>query len=117
MSSLIQGNNKHLTLEDRQYIEKSLNERMSFREISKYLCKDPSTISKEVMLNRSVNTYHHGSFVSGLLLGIVHSSLSSLIIEVGSNNSLPYGGSSLWQAISKPKRNGSRLSTSVAPVA
>ena len=64
MSSLIPGNNKHLTLEDRQYIEKSLNERMSFREISKYLCKDPSTISKEVMLNRSVNTYHHGSFIN-----------------------------------------------------
>ena len=26
MSNLIPGNNKHLTLEDRQYIEKSLNE-------------------------------------------------------------------------------------------
>lgn len=64
MSNLIPGNNKHLTLEDRQYIEKSLNERKSFREISKYLCKDPSTISKEVMLNRSVNTFHHGSYIN-----------------------------------------------------
>ena len=26
MSNLIPGNNKHLTLEDRKYIEKSLNE-------------------------------------------------------------------------------------------
>jgi len=64
MSNLIPGNNKHLTLEDRQYIEKSLNESKSFREISKYLCKDPTTISKEVMLNRSVNTYHKGSFIN-----------------------------------------------------
>ena len=64
MSSLIPGNHRHLTLEDRQYIEQSLNEGKSFREISKYLCKDPTTISKEVMLNRSVNTFHRGSFIN-----------------------------------------------------
>ncbi len=64
MSNLIPGNNKHLTLEDRQFIEKSLNEKKSFREISKYLCKDPSTISKEVHLNRSTDLYHRGSLIN-----------------------------------------------------
>ncbi|MCD8300748.1 MAG: IS30 family transposase [Clostridiales bacterium] len=62
MSKLIPGNNKHLTLEDRIYIEESLNEDKSFREISKYLCKDPSTISAEVLKNRIPNTWNRGSF-------------------------------------------------------
>lgn len=62
MSNLIPGNHKHLSLADRQYIEKSLNERKSFREIAKYLCKDPSTISKEVWKHRIVNTWNRGSF-------------------------------------------------------
>ena len=43
MSRLIPGNQKHLTLEDRIFIENSLNEGRSFKEISRYLCKDPST--------------------------------------------------------------------------
>lgn len=64
MSKLIPGNNSHLTLEDRRFIEHSLNESKSFREIARYLCKDPSTISKEVWLNRIVNTYHRGSFIN-----------------------------------------------------
>lgn len=62
MSNLIPGNSKHLTLEDRQYIEQGLNEHKSFREIAKYLCKDPSTISKEVWKHRNVNTWNRGSF-------------------------------------------------------
>ena len=62
MSNLIPGNCKHLTLEDRLFIEKSLNEHKSFREIAKYLCKDPSTISKEVWKHRIVNTFNRGSF-------------------------------------------------------
>ena len=62
MSNLIPGNSKHLTLGDRQFIEKSLNEHRSFREIARYLCKDPSTISKEVWKHRIVNTWNHGSF-------------------------------------------------------
>lgn len=62
MSNLIPGNHKHLTLEDRIFIEKSLNERQSFREIAKYLCKDPSTISKEVWKHRTVNTWNRGNF-------------------------------------------------------
>ncbi len=62
MSNLIRGNHKHLTLDDRIYLENSLNEGKSFREIAKYLCKDPSTISAEVYRNRSVNTWNRGSF-------------------------------------------------------
>ena len=52
MSNLIPGNQKHLTLDDRKFIEDSLNEGLSFKEIAKYLCKDPTTISKEIRLHR-----------------------------------------------------------------
>jgi IS30 family transposase len=62
MSGLIPGNGKHLSLEDRNYIEESLNAQKSFREIARYLCKDPTTISKEVWRHRIVNTWNHGSF-------------------------------------------------------
>ena len=48
MSKYIPGNQKHLTLEDRKYIEKSLNAGCSFKDIARYLCKDPTTISKEI---------------------------------------------------------------------
>ena len=48
MSKEVPGNNKHLTLSDRIYIEHKLDEDMSFKEIAKYLCKDPSTIAREV---------------------------------------------------------------------
>lgn len=64
MSHLIPGNHKHLTLDDRIYIENSLDEGKSFREIAKYLCKDPSTISKEVWRHRVVNTWNRGSFTN-----------------------------------------------------
>ena len=48
MSKLVPGNHTHLTLEDRQYIEDALNNRASFRAISRYLCKDPFTeLAKE----------------------------------------------------------------------
>lgn len=40
--------NKHLTLDNRIYIEKSLDNNMPFKEIAKYICKDPTTISKEI---------------------------------------------------------------------
>lgn len=62
MSNLIPGNHKHLTLVDRTYIEESLNDTKSFRAISKYLCKDPSTISDEVFKNRITNSWNRGSF-------------------------------------------------------
>lgn len=64
MSKSIPGNHAHLTLEDRQYIEQALSDNASFRDIARYLCKDPSTVSKEVSLNRVVNTYHRGSFIN-----------------------------------------------------
>ena len=62
MSHLIPGNHKHLTVDDRIYIENSLDEGKPFHEIAKYLCKDPSTISKEVWRHRTVNTWNRGSF-------------------------------------------------------
>lgn len=62
MSKLIPGNHKHLTYDDRSFIETALDEGRSFRYISKYLCKDPSTISDEVFKNRVANTWNRGSF-------------------------------------------------------
>lgn len=52
MCKLIPGNHKHLTLDNRIYIEKSLDNNMPFKEIAKYICKDPTTISKEVNKHR-----------------------------------------------------------------
>ena len=52
MSKLIPGNQKHLTLSDRIEIEKGLKEGMPFKEIAKILCKDPTTVSKEIKLHR-----------------------------------------------------------------
>lgn len=62
MSNLIPGNSKHLTINDRIYIESSLDSGLSFRDISRYLCKDPTTISKEILRHRVVNTWNRGSF-------------------------------------------------------
>ena len=62
MSNLIPGNQKHLGLNDRMFIEKSLNEGRSFKDIARYLCKDPTTISKEVKLHRLSDWYHKGTF-------------------------------------------------------
>jgi len=46
------------------FIEKSLNEGLSFKDIARYLCKDPTTISKEVKLHRLSDWYHKGSFLN-----------------------------------------------------
>lgn len=62
MSKYIPGNQKHLTLEDRIYIENSLNRGCSFKDIAKFLCKDPTTISKEVKAHRLSDWYHKGTF-------------------------------------------------------
>lgn len=62
MSKLIPGNQKHLTLDDRLYIEHSLNEGCSLKDIAKFLCKDPTTVSKEIRLHRIQNTWNKGSF-------------------------------------------------------
>ncbi|MCQ5146288.1 helix-turn-helix domain-containing protein, partial [Enterocloster bolteae] len=42
MSKLIPGNHKHLTLKERLYIEHSLNEGSSLKDIARFLCKDPT---------------------------------------------------------------------------
>ena len=55
---------KHLTLEDRNYIEQALNQNMTFKEIGKFLSKDASTISKEVKKHRirkEPNTFNNYS--------------------------------------------------------
>ena len=62
MSNLIPGNQKHLTLEDRLYIEKALSNGTSFKDIARVLCKDPTTISKEVRKHRLSDWYHKGTF-------------------------------------------------------
>ena len=62
MSHLIPGNQKHLSLKDREYIYEALNDGRSFKDMARFLCKDPTTISKEVRLHRSMNTWNKGSF-------------------------------------------------------
>lgn len=62
MSNMIPGNQKHLTLADRLYIEDSLNHNVSFKDIAKFLCKDPTTISKEVKLHRIDDIHPKRSF-------------------------------------------------------
>lgn len=42
------ANNKHLTLDERTTIESMLKHKTSFKEIGRFLDKDPSTISKEI---------------------------------------------------------------------
>ena len=52
MSKTIKGNQRHLTLSDRSFIEQSLLQGLSFRQMAITLHKDPSTISKEVKKHR-----------------------------------------------------------------
>lgn len=62
MSQYIPGNQKHLTLQDRIYIENELNKGTTFKDIARFLCKDPTTISKEVRAHRVSDWYHKGTF-------------------------------------------------------
>jgi IS30 family transposase len=62
MSKYIPGNQKHLTLDDRIYIENSLNKSYTFKDVAKYLCKDPTTISKEIKAHRLSDWYYKGTF-------------------------------------------------------
>lgn len=64
MSKYIPGNQKHLTLDDRIYIENELCKGTSFKDISRFLCKDSTTISKEVKAHRLSDWYHKGSFLN-----------------------------------------------------
>lgn len=43
---------KHLTMDDRYFIEQALNNGTKFNSIAKFLLKDPTTISKEVRKHR-----------------------------------------------------------------
>lgn len=52
MSKETMTTQKHLTLDCRIAIEKGLDKRMSLRKIADQLCKDPSTISKEIKKHR-----------------------------------------------------------------
>lgn len=54
MSKSIPGNQKHLTLSDRCFIEQALLQGLSFRQMAATLHKDPSTISKEIKLHRTM---------------------------------------------------------------
>lgn len=57
-------NQKHLTLEDRNFIEQALNQNMTFKEIGKFLSKDSSTIAKEIKKHRIMkqpNTFNNYS--------------------------------------------------------
>ena len=57
MSKYIPGNQKHLTLNDRIYIENELSKGATFKDIASFLCKDPTTISKEVRSRRLSDWY------------------------------------------------------------
>ena len=48
----------HFTLEERKYLQQLLSEGYSFRKIAVILEKSPSTISREVNRNRSINPKH-----------------------------------------------------------
>ena len=66
MSKYIPGNQKHLTIEDRIYIQNELaffNKGTSFKDIARFLCKDPTTISKEVKARRASDWFHKGTFL------------------------------------------------------
>ncbi len=54
MKKKTKGNQKHLTLSERIHIEKSLLAGESFAAIGRKLCKDPSTISKEIRRHSKV---------------------------------------------------------------
>ena len=43
--------NKHMTLDDRIEIQECLNKGMTFKAIAMRICKDPTTVSKEVKLH------------------------------------------------------------------
>lgn len=64
MSKYIPGNQKHLTIEDRIYIQNELDKGTSFKDIVRFLCKDPTTISKEVKARRASDWFHKGTFLN-----------------------------------------------------
>ena len=71
MSNLIPGNQKHLTLDNRVFIEKSLDLDMTLKDIAKPLCKDPSTISKEIKKHRTFHP-HNDLHLKGPINRCIH---------------------------------------------
>ena len=62
MSRNMPGNQKHLTKEDRIYIQNALDLGTSFKDIAHFLCKGPTTISKEVKVRRVSDWYYKRTF-------------------------------------------------------
>lgn len=62
MSNLIPGNHKYLTLKNRLYIKMALTRGDSFKDIARFICKNPTTISQEVKKHRLSDWYHKGAF-------------------------------------------------------
>lgn len=56
MSNLNSCKGKHLTIENRIFIEYALDEQYTLKEIAERLGKDPTTISKEVKRNRVISS-------------------------------------------------------------
>ena len=54
--------NKHMTLDDRIEIQECLNKGMTFKAIAMRICKDPTTVSKEVKLHAKKKKAFKGSF-------------------------------------------------------
>lgn len=61
ISKYIPGNQKHLTLDDRIYIQNELSKDTFFKGIARIICKEPTTISKDVKAHRLSNWYHKGT--------------------------------------------------------
>ena len=64
MSKYIPGNQKHLTIEDRIYIQNELDKGTSFKDIARFPCKDPTTISKAAKARRASDWFHKGTFLN-----------------------------------------------------
>lgn len=54
MSKNFKGNQRHLTLTERTYIEQELMQGSTFRSIAAMIHKDPSTISKEILRSSNI---------------------------------------------------------------
>ena len=85
MSNYIPGNQKHLTLNDRLYIENELAKGTPFKDIAAFLCKDPTTISKEVRAHRISDWYHKGTFYNAKNF-CIHRSIAKRPTPVGASH-------------------------------
>ena len=67
MSNYIPGNQKHLPLDDRIYIENSLNKGCTFKAIAKYLCKNPTQWDVNMIVNHINSTPRNSLDVKHLM--------------------------------------------------